>query len=189
MFFFSFHNTLYGNPNRELEVRRQLLSHSGTFLNFFMTRETRSEDSLRQASRRYAPITRFGTMRETRSEDSLRQASRRYAPITRFGTMIGSPTSFIVRANGSAASEGGSVRGSPCEEPARLRLTSLRPPPAAAAPCTWGPRRCWRFLAAAWTFPHRGHSFFSRRKKQECIHQAVPIPASGMAASGCRSRA
>jgi hypothetical protein len=164
MFFFSFHNTLYGNPNRELEVRRQLLSHSGTFLNFFMTRETRSEDSLRQASRRYAPITRFGTM-------------------------IGSPTSFIVRANGSAASEGGSVRGSPCEEPARLRLTSLRPPPAAAAPCTWGPRRCWRFLAAAWTFPHRGHSFFSRRKKQECIHQAVPIPASGMAASGCRSRA
>jgi hypothetical protein len=27
----------------------------------------------------------------------------------------------------SAASEGGSVRGSPCDEPARLRLTSLRP--------------------------------------------------------------
>ena len=27
----------------------------------------------------------------------------------------------------SAASEGGSVRGSPCREPARLRLTSLRP--------------------------------------------------------------
>src|SRR4030066_35286 len=32
-----------------------------------------------------------------------------------------------------------SVRGSPCDEPARLRLTSLRPPPAAAAPCTRGP--------------------------------------------------
>src|SRR3990172_9901808 len=27
----------------------------------------------------------------------------------------------------SAASEGGSVRGSPCGEPAQLRLTSLRP--------------------------------------------------------------
>jgi len=27
----------------------------------------------------------------------------------------------------SAASEGGSVRGSPCDESARLRLTSLRP--------------------------------------------------------------
>ncbi len=29
---------------------------------------------------------------------------------------------------------GGSVRGSPCGEPARLRFTSLRPPPAAAPP-------------------------------------------------------
>ena len=35
---------------------------------------------------------------------------------------------------GCAASEGDSVRGSPCGEPARLRFTSLRPPPAAAPP-------------------------------------------------------
>jgi hypothetical protein len=35
---------------------------------------------------------------------------------------------------GCAASEGGSVRGSPCGEPARLRFTSLRPPPAATPP-------------------------------------------------------
>ena len=36
-----------------------------------------------------------------------------------------------VRRSGCAASEGDSVRGSPCDEPARLRFTSLRPPPAA----------------------------------------------------------
>jgi hypothetical protein len=35
---------------------------------------------------------------------------------------------------GFAASEGDSVRGSPCGGPARLRFTSLRPPPAAAPP-------------------------------------------------------
>jgi len=33
-----------------------------------------------------------------------------------------------------AASEAGSVRGSPCDPPARLRFTSLRPPPAATPP-------------------------------------------------------
>ncbi len=36
--------------------------------------------------------------------------------------------------SGCAASEGDSVRGSPFDEPERLRLTSLRPPPAAAPP-------------------------------------------------------
>ena len=39
------------------------------------------------------------------------------------------------------SSEGGSVRGSPCDAPARLRSTSLRPPPAAASPGTGDPRR------------------------------------------------
>jgi hypothetical protein len=38
------------------------------------------------------------------------------------------------RGTGCAASEGGSVRGSARDEPARLRFTSLRPPPAAAPP-------------------------------------------------------
>jgi hypothetical protein len=38
---------------------------------------------------------------------------------------------------GAPPRSGGSVRGSPCGEPARLRFTSLRPPPAAApqVPC------------------------------------------------------
>ena len=49
---------------------------------------------------------------------------------------------------GTAASRGGSVRGSPCDGPARLRLTSLRPPPSscsaharpvARVPATGGP--------------------------------------------------
>jgi hypothetical protein len=35
---------------------------------------------------------------------------------------------------GCAASEGDSVRGSPFDEPTRLRFTSLRPPPAASPP-------------------------------------------------------
>jgi hypothetical protein len=39
----------------------------------------------------------------------------------------------------SAASEGGSVRGSPCGDPARLRLTSLRPPPSACCAGNRGP--------------------------------------------------
>ena len=42
---------------------------------------------------------------------------------------------------GCAASEADFVRGSPCGEPARLRFTSLRPPPAAAPPKGKGVRR------------------------------------------------
>jgi len=46
-------------------------------------------------------------------------------PATPSCSALGAP--IIVRPNGYAASEGGSVRGSPCDAPARLRLTSLRP--------------------------------------------------------------
>jgi hypothetical protein len=38
------------------------------------------------------------------------------------------------RDTGSAASEGDSAHGSAFDAPERLRFTSLRPPPAAAAP-------------------------------------------------------
>ena len=53
----------------------------------------------------------------------------------------GSPASCasVVRPNGSAASEGGSVRGSPCNTPARLRLTSLRPPSCGCGALYRGP--------------------------------------------------
>ena len=47
------------------------------------------------------------------------------------------PPGLSMRAPGAASAasppRAGSVRGSPCDEPARLRFTSLRPPPAATS--------------------------------------------------------
>ncbi len=46
---------------------------------------------------------------------------------------------------GSAASEGGSVRGSACYAPARLRFTSLRPSSCGCYALNRGPGRCGGF--------------------------------------------
>ncbi len=53
-------------------------------------------------------------------------------PITPYAESRGD--SFRRSPFGCAASEGDSVRGSAREAPARLRFTSLRPPPAATPP-------------------------------------------------------
>ena len=66
-------------------------------------------------------------------------------PIPKFGNVSKRRSQMALRLRNSpvrcVASEGDSVRGSPCGEPVRLRFTSLRPPPAATPPDTLRHRR------------------------------------------------
>jgi hypothetical protein len=78
--------------------------------------------------------------------------------------------------------EGGQRSRSGCSDPrmpgsegmAPWRSVPLRPPPAAAAPETWDPRRCGGFREAGGTF-----LIHLRDAGEECPHQAVQLTASG----------
>jgi hypothetical protein len=65
---------------------------------------------------------------------------------------------------------GGSVRGSPCGQPARLRFTSLRPHSFGLLrfpePSRWGSPTGRQ--AGGGGRSHRGHSLINRRETQEC---------------------
>ena len=157
MFFFPFHNTLYGNRERELEVRRRFLSHSAIVhqrasaaspirSGIPLLRGTSSEgDSVRGSPCDTPARLRTGLQRPISSDPGIRVPLHPLR-LRCLPSPYRSGYASVRRLAGSGASTL-SMHGLFRNGPLDAGLTP-RPPPAAAPPCTGDPRRSGGFHVA-----------------------------------------